>query len=410
MESNGHGKEFFYKKLLRRSLWVLGISGILNVFAFTYIAIELEDGGVYAPQYPQKGLSLPFEAPKSHNLHRELACLAATSYDDLAALLDDGTPLCDGYKRQDLALSCLVSLHHVHLDRALQSTALQKRIVKVGEQSFRLTPGLTSDDFQEIRTFLSKEEWPFTFHGMLLLLQQKKDAPTLKMAFTQTREYQELLRLLSFDQKIGPDEAFQLIVAADFATQTQLRLAPNSDARRAFLLKLLPTTPQLVAPLLVKHDYRYAVHTLDDQMALLVLKNLQEHPTLYREYALGLLVSPRSDAVWKEVVLQLCELSKLDPEKETRNSLLTRFGILKAKVAKKAVPIAPKKVEPPKRAPIAREVVHIVKSGDSLWALSRKYKVDVQAIKKRNNLQSDALKPGTELCIPISSSSRNQKF
>ncbi len=46
------------------------------------------------------------------------------------------------------------------------------------------------------------------------------------------------------------------------------------------------------------------------------------------------------------------------------------------------------------------EIKHIVKRGDNLWDLSRKYRVTVNAIKERNNLRTSRIDPGDELIIP----------
>ncbi len=40
---------------------------------------------------------------------------------------------------------------------------------------------------------------------------------------------------------------------------------------------------------------------------------------------------------------------------------------------------------------------HVVKSGDNLWSIAKKYNVTVDQIKKMNNLKSESLKPGTVL-------------
>lgn len=47
-----------------------------------------------------------------------------------------------------------------------------------------------------------------------------------------------------------------------------------------------------------------------------------------------------------------------------------------------------------------RKTSHIVKSGDTLWALAQKYHTSVDAIKKANNLKSDKLNIGQVLLIP----------
>ncbi|MBQ6687269.1 MAG: LysM peptidoglycan-binding domain-containing protein [Bacilli bacterium] len=47
------------------------------------------------------------------------------------------------------------------------------------------------------------------------------------------------------------------------------------------------------------------------------------------------------------------------------------------------------------------EVVYTVKSGDNLYAIARKYNVTVDAIKKANNLSSNLLSVGQNLIIPV---------
>ena len=396
------GKELFYKKLLRRSFWALALSGMCNVFAFTYIAIELDDGGFYTPAPQQKSVMLPFEGPKLLTVHDELVSTRGLSFDALCALLYDVTPVGDGYAKRDIALSALVSRYHFTLDRALQMSALQKRTVKVGDEHFHLFPGLTNEQFDRVQAFIDREEWPFSFQGLRQRLKENGDAVSLKLACMQTKEYQEIERIFTHEGKISKEDAYLLIVCADEPALFALKQKPSFEGRLSFLQKLLPEFPQVVAPIFARMDVRYAIHALDDEKALLMLKALEGHPALCREYALGLLVSPRSDAVWKEALIDVCQLAKLDPEKETRTSVLQRLGLLKAKapapIKKVEVPAAVKKVVPAKKT--VSERVHVVKSGDNLWALSKKYKVSVDAIKKRNNLQGDALKPGTVLKIP----------
>jgi len=67
-----------------------------------------------------------------------------------------------------------------------------------------------------------------------------------------------------------------------------------------------------------------------------------------------------------------------------------------------------KKLEQSKKPEIAKnpakqmaQVVHVVRAGESLWVIARRYRLDVSVIKKYNNLSTDALQPGMELKIPI---------
>jgi membrane-bound lytic murein transglycosylase D len=48
----------------------------------------------------------------------------------------------------------------------------------------------------------------------------------------------------------------------------------------------------------------------------------------------------------------------------------------------------------------SREVRYIVRRGDSLWEVARRYKVTVDDIKRRNNLRGSRIDPGDQLVIP----------
>jgi len=48
----------------------------------------------------------------------------------------------------------------------------------------------------------------------------------------------------------------------------------------------------------------------------------------------------------------------------------------------------------------ASEITHLVKRGDTLWDVARKYRVSVNAIKSRNGLRSSRIDPGDKLIIP----------
>lgn len=62
-----------------------------------------------------------------------------------------------------------------------------------------------------------------------------------------------------------------------------------------------------------------------------------------------------------------------------------------------APPIAPAKVTKPKM-PVAK--VHIVSKGDSLWTISKKYGVSINAIKQANAMTRDIVVLGSKLKIP----------
>jgi nucleoid-associated protein YgaU len=69
----------------------------------------------------------------------------------------------------------------------------------------------------------------------------------------------------------------------------------------------------------------------------------------------------------------------------------------------KPAPIPPSIQTPPliKTPPIPKkDKIYIVQHGDSLWKIARRFKVDIDVIRQKNQLESDFLKPGTPLRIP----------
>ncbi len=63
---------------------------------------------------------------------------------------------------------------------------------------------------------------------------------------------------------------------------------------------------------------------------------------------------------------------------------------------------APARTAAPSRpsAPARAQATHTVVRGDTLWGLSRKYGVSVDAIKQANNMRNDTVVLGTRLTIP----------
>jgi LysM repeat protein len=45
--------------------------------------------------------------------------------------------------------------------------------------------------------------------------------------------------------------------------------------------------------------------------------------------------------------------------------------------------------------------MYIVENGDSLWKISRKFHVSIEEIMRANHLESERLRPGKQLEIPV---------
>ncbi len=419
-------KELFYKKLLRRMTWAFAISAVCNVFLFTFLVRELDDAKITFSSTTNKQVSkLPFV---SQPVQAELSAYAALDYDALLSLLDDTSPKSDGYTARDCALSALVSRHYFHIDRALGGQPLQKQTVVVTEpdgtsRSYTLIGGLSDGQYVQIAAFAKHELVPYTFEGLFYKLKQSglSCGPELQAACKHSHVYRQIEEGLNRDRKLSDEFVFQLMACAEWSEITALVQAPYPAGRRAFFEALLKRQPAMAASGLLSVDFMYALHSLDDQTVVHVLSVLKDDDRQTKEYALKLFLSPRRNDVRQAAQSKLCGILHLNPEEETRDSLLKRMGMasVPAKSAPTPVPLVTKKpaaVLPPKPVAKPKEVVkrvsepvkpkpkpllvHIVRPKESLWSISRKYKVDVEKIKKANHLNSDRLSPGTALRIP----------
>lgn len=410
-------KELFYRKLLHRTLWALGISGVANIFLFAFLVKELDNANLsFSNAEDQVTSGVPY---LSQPIQQALQKYQALDFDQLITLLDDEAMVSDGYSARDCALSVLVTRHHFYIEKALVYAPIQKRSVSCNEELFFIFPGLTSAQYCKIGDFIKHELYPFTFQGLFLKLKAAPEEPLLQQAFKQNPEYKKIEQLLLSDAKLSESQVFTLVCQANWTDLTDLCKTPFPMGRKLFLEKLMAVCPKEASHALLDVEYMYALHSLDDKTVLMILEHLPLDSKWSKEYALKLFLGPRQNLVRKQAALTLCKLANLEPEKQTRESLLKHYGIiqpkqktqastptLKASPAPKPIekqvvkPVAPVKQQVPAVQKKPQETIHVVLAGESLWSIARRYKVDIAAIKKRNNLQSDALRPGTTLYIP----------
>jgi hypothetical protein len=418
MSVSASSKELFYRTLLKRALWAFGVSASLNVIFVTFAIYEWQEGGGLFTPLPSfsEEIAIVQATYQNTTLENEVTELSQLPFTELLSLLDNKTNVCDGYKKRDVALSVLVSLHSFHLEKALQGhLPKQAREMTIASKKMTFYPGLLDEHYNCLRHFAAIEKWPLTCKGLFLKLREQRgkevDA-SLRLAFMQTEEYHHWRSIFTRDsgmQDFGmqdsgmkEDQLLAVILEADWTVLQSLSKVRQPEVyrevRRTFLLNIMKTNRPLALEALVACDFSFALHQFDDLDAILVLERMQTKPEALRLFALGLLKSPRSDEVWQKASAALCQLAQLDPELYSREKLLEHFGVIATE--KKIVPNFEQKAQ--QGAPKAiSEVVYIVQPGDSLWIISKKFRVDIATIKKHNQLQSDALKPGTSLRIPV---------
>lgn len=380
-----HQERFFRSVIVRQRL-LLGVSCIINTalillcfYEWQYIGSELLLHAAYRPTSERSVCA------KQLHLDEQFASFQTLDVQALVSLLDDTTAVADGFNIQDIALSVLVERHFFDIERALSGKNFSS-ITWKNREFF----ALSSEDFTAIRTFIAKEVYPYTAVGLLARLQSMPTDLELQKAFVRTKEFCLVHEL--FPQS-SQGECFRLLLEGDttlFATfihEQKKAYDTTASARQNLLKKFINKQSKMAAQLLVQYDFAAAVHTLSNDEALCVLNALSGSPKWHQKYALALLLSPRGATVWQEAQKQLTAYPGF--EKKTREqvvALLTHHG----KITKD--PLVPKKIE---------TKIYIVRPGDSLWKIAKKFHVQSGEIRSLNNLQTDALKVGTALKIPL---------
>lgn len=342
----------------------------------------------------------------------------------------------NGYTQRDLALALMVAFHHFDLSKALfgLSQPSQQRMIAFGTlkngktAEIAVYPGLSDLQYQAIIHYANTERWPMTSKGLFLLLRkhQSKADSSLVDAFLLTPEFLAVETLFNrSDVTVEKAKLLSIISQGNWKTlsdfverqRTLQDLSPTN--RQRFLLDYINSRSKDAAYLILKTDGAFAFKKLGDEQLIKLLNLLKEKTPIAEQFALALLKNPRSDRVWQAAARRLYEFAgEPVPEKNLHGAALARFVSLQRPAAvtlqippkvKKAVPVLRNKetvkasvaiAKPGALLSVPRPMIYVVKDGDSLWKISKQFKVSVEKIKAYNNLPSDALKPGTYLKIP----------
>ena len=406
----------------------LFISGAVNIVVLAFLFYWMIRERPPAPYYelkPAAKQEQQIPLAMDHTNAEMLRSLRGLPLEQLVAKLGDSQLIENGYSQRDLVLACMVSLHHFDLARALQGLQIptQERKLVYGRNSegksveITVYPGLPDAYFQTITLYANTEKWPLTSKGLYLTLKRtliKKEPPeqSLIEAFHLTPEFTSVEML--FNRSEAPLDKVELhkllaegswSMLSTFAEHQRSTQDLSPARRQKFLLEYIEQGSRTAAYLLLKTDNEFALRKLDDRTVLLLLRLLQLKTPEAEQYALNQLTSPRSNSVWKMAAKRLYQYAgETPPANYQHQAALERFvrkktGGVDEKVA--AVIIPPSK--PLKTAPSPKSIgklTHKVQEGDSLWKISRRYKVDIEKLKKANNLTTEKLKPGMTLKIP----------
>ena len=294
--------------------------------------------------------------------------------------LRDQTPVEEGQKRCDLALSCLVLIHQFDLERALPGISIEKREVAFSlegkEVHFPLFVGLSPSSYVSICRFAEGEVYPYTPERIFNMVKVsfpdcRKD---LKATFFHSSEFHFIERaLIRAGFKGEKEDILQLLIHGTWDTikafSTELRSSKQGrfESLGSFLTYFIELEEPLAAQLLIELDQEYAIKRLNniqfEKVLSLAKPSSEIAQTFFEKAARGL----RSDR------LQSKAAQALSPEENLE-----------------------KKESP--RYPDSQ--VYVVLPGDTLWKIASRYGITISEIKKENSLHSSLLFAGQILKIP----------
>jgi len=403
---------------VRRIGKALFLSGTLNIVLATllfYWVFREQPPTPYFKLKPAEQENQQIVLASGQNTSELIRHFKTLSTKQLIDMLSDTQLVENGYTQRDLTLASLVTFHYFDISRALsglpqpsQHRAIAYGVRKDGHPSKVIVyPGLSDEQFQAIIHFAQTEKWPLTARGLFLSLAKPENRHEASMAdtFYMTPEFLTAETLFNrSDAKVEKAALLQVLLDGSWQmlwtfVEEQKQAQDLSPARRQrLLLQYIEKGSKHAAYLTLKTDGPFAVRRFDDAHIRAMLELLPKKTHDAEQFALALLISPRSDAVWVMAANRLYEYAgEQKPESFLHHAALARFVPKNTVVVK---PVAVALQESATLKAVKAERVYIVQEGDSLWKISRLFNADIDHLKKHNRLVSDFLKPGSTLKIP----------
>lgn len=292
------------------------------------------------------------------------------SFAELIQLLRNEEVLEQGYRKRDLALSCLVAYHHFDLQRALPGMEFQKRAFSYSkpEKNIELFPGLDEERFQVIHYFARAEMWPLTSEGLYEEMKHRREniPSSLMEAFFLSKEFFAIERAFSRLPFVFKRETLlSLLLEGSWKlierTVAETVSHPTGEIQNIGQFLSGFENSKLAGYLLVALDPDHPYLRFSDEKLESFIGLLDQQTAEVELFLNRIATSARSD--------HIRELAKARIQswvKEVRIS--------------------------------SQE--YVVQKGDSLWGVSRHFDISMDKIREANQLQSDVLTPGQRLQIP----------
>lgn len=425
-------------------LWILVVSLSLNVFVIAFLVLQIQDGALwFEVESPQ---TAPSALTQSDSLKAEVIKLAERDNTDLIRLLDDETPVANGYRTQEFALALLHARGYQVEDPLRPLGAWPQPMSSFtwtdahgSPQKIMLFSSVGAREFQAVKSFLLEASVPLTAQGILQRLMDGESIDSLRSALIRTDEWMTFSRMFG-----GLSESEALVLCRSLglegfsATVEWGRAHADTQELGPFLLAVFAKTPSSrLAEYLAAYYADTVVVQAPDETVLSLYTFLPPASEPGVRLAMRLLHGQRKLPVWQASQAYLARAAQMPALSSlSRDQVLEQLHNL-VRSAKSTPPPKPVAIQAPPSSPViqakppitveqkpkvlvtpkpqtptaaassraaTRQLrpyrTYVVRKGDTLWSVSKRFNVDVEKLKYLNRLKGTALVPGKVLRIP----------
>lgn len=404
-------------------LWSIVLSIAGNVAALAYVIMQWRDDVLWlAVEEPAQINHDGAASLQSLSLQQVMVELHALSDEALVEALDDMTLGANGYRKQELALALLRTRGYQVEDPLRPFHAWPQTLTPFSFDTAdgkSVTTGLFSalslQEIAAVKEYIASTAVPFTAEGILRRFAQCPDPAIWKAALLRTDEWVHFQRVLSLQE----DELLGLAQDPSFFTSVVewSKTHPDQTSAAPFLVSLVTdSSSPTLADLLAFAYGDYLVQHADDAVLCRLFSSFSPRSEPGLRLAMRLLATQRKPLVWHAAQGFLARATDTPAlATMTREQVLTAFQKLVAPQKPSVAPPPRPVQQPPSPKPTSQVVevskrvatrqlkpyrTYVIKKGDTLWSVAKRFGVDVEKLKYLNGLKGTTLTPGKELRIP----------
>ncbi len=414
--------------------WILLMSLSVNVAVIAFLVFQMREGEMWFEVATKEPVAAPLPTTaRSESLKSEISYLFAKSDEEVIAALENETVVANGYRLQELAVAVLLARGYQVEDPLRPLGAWPQPLSAFSWTDadgkhvvIKLFSHLGAREIQAVRAFICETAVPFTAEGIVRKMSQGHDSVLMKNALVRTDEWMTFSRLfsalpeeerLSLAKDVG-GEPFSAVVAWGLSHTDPKDVGP-------FIASVFSRYPSPCLAELVASTYAdVVVFQASDETALLLFSHLPPQSEAGVRLAMRLLHGQRKLPVWQASQAYLARAASMPTLCSMRREEVLAWLQQVARPVRESPPPTPQREAPaavpaPKPAPMAtpstpvaqvskrvaaRQLqpyrTYVVRKGDTLWSIAKRFNVDVEKLKYLNGLKGTTLTPGKVLRIP----------